>query len=225
VNRGPMLQALRRAYRGHESGAGGVGYSVAKREPDKRREALSERAREALQERARANVRETEIAQEREQEARLEGNKLAAEAAKTLVLVGSGLLVGMAAVVGVLPDSSASSPLLYLAFALVLISIFSGIAWMRDIAWVTMSSEGNPLGGFGHVAATSFVVGMAVFVMYVLWNDPGTGGGPDTPREQLRWAIGALVLAGGTTLAVLLFRTWRGRRRSQESESPPSRSA
>src|SRR5215210_1525032 len=61
---------------------------------------------EALQELARAIVREAGIAQDPAWQARLEGNKLAGEAAKTLVLVGSGLLVGMAAVVGIMPNTS-----------------------------------------------------------------------------------------------------------------------
>jgi hypothetical protein len=149
---------------------------------------------EAIQELARAIVREAGIARDSEQEAWLEGNKMAAEAAKALAIVGSGLLVGMAAVASVLPNASLSSPLLYLAFALVLMSIFTGILWMRDIAQVTMSSEGDALGGFAYVAVASFVYGLCVFLSYVLWNSPGpNGGGPDTQREQLRWVVSTLL--------------------------------
>jgi hypothetical protein len=50
----------------------------------------------AIQELARAIVREAGLLQrDPEQEARLEGNKMAGEAAKALVLVGSGLLGGL----------------------------------------------------------------------------------------------------------------------------------
>src|SRR5215218_4140343 len=45
----------------------------------------------AIQELARAIVREAGITQDPEAQARLEGNKLAAEAARTLVIVSSGL--------------------------------------------------------------------------------------------------------------------------------------
>jgi hypothetical protein len=51
---------------------------------------------EAIQELARAIVREVGISQDPKVQARLEGTKLVTEAATTLVLVGSGLLVGMA---------------------------------------------------------------------------------------------------------------------------------
>jgi hypothetical protein len=81
----------------------------------------------------------------------------------------------MAAVVGVMPGASLSSPLLYVAFGLVLLSILSGIMWIRHVAWVTISSEGNALGGHGYPAVLSFLSGMVVFVQYVLWNSPGPG--------------------------------------------------
>jgi hypothetical protein len=58
---------------------------------------------EAIQALARAIVREAGIAQDPEQTALMEGNKQRAEVAKTLVIVSSGLLVGIAAVVGIMP--------------------------------------------------------------------------------------------------------------------------
>src|SRR4029453_19210607 len=52
---------------------------------------------EAIQELARSIVREAGIAQDPEEAARLEATKLAAESAKTHVLLSSGALVGIAA--------------------------------------------------------------------------------------------------------------------------------
>ena len=60
---------------------------------------------ETLQELATAIVREAGIAQE--QTALMEGNKRRAEVAKTLVIMSSGLLVGIAAVVGIMPPRAA----------------------------------------------------------------------------------------------------------------------
>jgi hypothetical protein len=182
---------------------------------------------EAIQELARAIVRESGIAQDPEWEAQLEGNKMAMEAAKTLVLVGSGLLVGMAAVVGVMPAQTLSSPLLYVSFVLVILSIFCGIVWMRDIARVTMSSEGDALGGFGLSAALSFALGLVIFGMYVLWNGPPEKHrdflSPDTTQQQVRFVVGMLLLVGLVALVARFFRWRRQQRRSQESESPSSR--
>lgn len=96
----------------------------------------------------------------------------------------------MAAVVGVMPGASLSSPLLYVAFGLVLLSILSGIMLIRHVAWVTISSEGNALGGHGYPAVLSFLSGMVVFVQYVLWNSPGPGSA-QTARGQV---LGTLVL-------------------------------
>jgi hypothetical protein len=164
-----------------------------------------------------------------ERDNRVEGHKLAAESAKALVFVGSGLLVGMAAVVGVMPDTSVSSPLLYAAYALILISILCGIVWMRDIVRVTMASDGDALGGIGYVAVTSFMLGIFTFVLYVLWNDasPDTGNimSPDTSREQTLWLLGLFGLFGVAALAGFIFRWWRSRRRSERSDSTSSRSA
>jgi hypothetical protein len=127
---------------------------------------------EAIQELARAIVREAGIAQDAKAQDRVEGYKMAMEAAKALVLVGSGLLVGMAAVVGVMPTGvRATSPMLYVAFACVILSIFGGIGWIRRIAEITIRSEGNPLGGFLSVAAVFlFVFGLISFTFYVLWS-------------------------------------------------------
>ena len=123
----------------------------------------------------------------------------------------------MAAVVGILPEASQSSPLLYAAFALVIISILSGIAWMRYVAEVTMYSEGNALAGHGYVAMYAFLYGMAFFVVYVMWNGPPDRGWgqPDTISGQVRWAVGTLLLATMIGAAAYYFNKRRKRRRSR----------
>jgi hypothetical protein len=183
---------------------------------------------EAIQELARAIVREAGIARDPEQEARLEGNKMAGEAAKALVLVGSGLLVGMGAVVGVMPDKSLLSPLLYAAFAFILLAIMSGIGWMYDIARATASPSRDALLEYDRrVAGGSFMIGVLAFSLYVLWNNPGHDIlGPETPREQTRWFYGIFVLAGIAALVGFFLRRRRAKRQGpDESESPPSQSA
>jgi len=178
---------------------------------------------EAIQELARAIVREAGIAQNPEVQARLEGNKLAAEAAKTLVLVGSGLLVGMTAVVGIMPTESRGSPLLYLAFTFVFLAIFSGFVWMREISEVTASAEGDALGGIGTVAMVCFVLGVGLFLLYTVWSGPMPGVSIP-PGEQVVYGVIVLVLAVLLYFGAHFFNRWRKRRRSRESE-PPSDSA
>ncbi len=167
---------------------------------------------EALQELARSIVREAAIVQNPEEQTRLEGHKMVMEAAKTQVFVASGLLVGMAAVVGILPEGSLQSPLLYLAFGLVILSVFAGILWMRSIARVTVRSERNLFGGWDSFSALSFVLGLVCFVFYVLWSSPGPGSRP--PEEQLGYAVGFLGLSITTAFVVDGIQRWRKRRRS-----------
>jgi hypothetical protein len=183
---------------------------------------------EAIQDLARAIVREAGIVQDPEAQARLEGNKLAAEAAKSLVLVASGLLVGMAAVVGVMPGASVFSPLLYLSFGSVVYSIAGGIVWMRGIAEATISDEGNALGPSSLMTVLSFMFGLVSFVFYVLWNSPFAPQGflsPNAKGEQAVYYFGFVVVAGLAGLVAYFVGRRRKRRRSQESESPPSQSA
>jgi uncharacterized membrane protein SirB2 len=194
---------------------------------------------EAIQELARAIVKEARVSQDPEWQAQLESNKLAMEAAKTQLLVGSGLLVGMGAVVGILPDASRASPLLYSAFAFVVLSVYTGIVWMREIAAAMGRSERHPLHtegipNMGGVSSLLFVVGVGVFALYVVWSSPGDEPdswlgswilSPDTPSEQSRWLVAFLVLIVLLVFGANFLRRWRKRRRSRESESPPSNSA
>jgi hypothetical protein len=84
---------------------------------------------EALQVLAREVVREAGLAKdpdrEAEREARLEANKLRMEAAKTQVLISSGLLLGMVAVAGILPTRTETK---YLWIAVLSIVASAGLA-------------------------------------------------------------------------------------------------
>jgi hypothetical protein len=168
---------------------------------------------EAIQELARAIVRESGIAQDPEQTALLEGNKQAAEVAKTLVIVGSGLLVGMAAVVGFLPAESRTSLLLSVAFLLVILSIFSGFQWMQHIAAATARAEAAQ-GGAGHYALRAFLVGLLMFIVYVIVYVPlEKPGNPETRRVLEIGAIGAVIATVWlTTWIIPAAVRWFGRR-------------
>ena len=154
---------------------------------------------------------------------------MAAESAKALVIVGSGLLVGMAAVVGVMPRTSLSSPLVYVAYAFIFISIFSGIVWINDIARATTSSTGNALRSPpALIAVCAFIIGLGTFSLYVLWNNASGNShdllSPDTTRQQVHWLLGffALIVIG---VFVGLFLRWRDKQRQSKEAEPPSRSA
>jgi hypothetical protein len=170
---------------------------------------------EAIQELARAIVREAGIAGDPKEQARLEGNKLASEAAKTLVIVGSGLLVGMAAVVGVMPEASLRSPSLYLAFAFVVASIFAGITWMREIAEITMSAEGDAMRvRVSTMAGGFFILGLFIFIQYVLFNYPGASHSYP-PQDQLRWAVVTVTVLAALPWVHKRFHRWQEQRRSR----------
>jgi hypothetical protein len=174
-----------------------------------------------------------------ELEKRVEGNKLAMEAARTQLLVGSGLLVGMGAVVGIMPNASRASPILYAAFALVVLSVYVGIMWMREIAAAMGRSERHPLQtevlpNIGGVSSLFFILGLGLFSFYVVFNHPGDDAegwrgswivSPDTTSEQGRWLAAFLALVV-IVLFVGYFARWRRKRkkRAQQSE-PPSNSA
>ena len=178
----------------------------------------------ALQELARQIVREAGIAQDPEAQARLEGNKMSMEAAKTQLLVGSGLLVGMGAVVGIMPAASLASPLLYFAVVFVVVSVYCGMVWMRDIAAATGRSEMHPIitetiPNMGGLSSVFFALGLSIFAFYLLWNSPGGDPGswilsPDTPREQARLLAAFLVLVVLLFFGAYSFRRWRKRRRA-----------
>jgi excisionase family DNA binding protein len=168
---------------------------------------------EALTILAREIVREAGIAKDPEKdperEARLEGNKLAMEAAKTQVLVSSGLLVGMTALAGVWPQQALKSPLLYLAIAFVITSVYGGILWMRDISRVTARSEGNPLGRSAALSTSVFTLGLVIYAFWVALNSPSV---IIMTEEALLAGLGfvALLVAVMVTIAFL-----RRRRRAE----------
>jgi hypothetical protein len=117
---------------------------VADHEQGNSQESLTKREQEVIQILASQIVREAGIhpTPEREAnleerrlkvEAKLERRKMQAEATKTQVLISSGLLVGLAAVLRLLPQAALTWPL-FLAFLSVLTSVISGIWEMRAIA-------------------------------------------------------------------------------------------
>jgi hypothetical protein len=167
---------------------------------------------------AREIVREAGITQDPEREAELEGNKLALEAAKTQVIVASGLLVGMAAVVGILPETSLRSPLLYVAFALVILSIYTGIMGMHSIATKTARSEGfaGDRGSWG--SSVWFIFGLFFFILFVLWNNPA--GYAKSPGEQL---LNAVVILVASFIGWYAGLTMRERRENRQSARPAPR--
>jgi hypothetical protein len=188
---------------------------VADQQRDGGKEQLPEREQEALQELARAIVRESGIAQDPVQTALLEGNKQAAEVAKTLVVVGSGLLVGMAAVVGFLPAESRTSLLLSVAFILVLLSIMSGFQWMQHIAAATARAEAAQEGE-GYYALRGFLVGLLMFIVYVVVYVPlEKPGNPEARRVLEIGAIGAVIATVWLTTWIIPAAVRKYRRRSE----------
>jgi hypothetical protein len=179
-------------------------------------------AQAALQVLAREIVREAGIAQDPAREAELAGNKLALEAARTQVIVAAGLLVGMAAVVGILPGGSLASPLLYIAFALVLISIFAGISAMYEIATRTSRSEGLVGGWWTWGSSAWFIVGLSAFITFVLLNSP-MGSAPGAPSGQLSYwlvVLGAGIVGWLASLLLRAYLAYLSGRRQPERQTP-----
>jgi hypothetical protein len=185
-------------------------------EQEKAREHLTDREREALQEFAKAIVRESEIAKLRdpEQEARLEANKLQAEASKTQVLVASGSLVGIATIVGILP-TYVNGQLLMLALVAIFGSLTVAFMHMVDVAKKTAAQRhASPDAPFLHIGYLSLCGGLLLFALYVLYNLPleTAEGDPVSIKEKsdiLRWVfkfgtVGVVlgVILGGVLVVV-----------------------
>jgi hypothetical protein len=167
---------------------------------------VSDLQREDLQGLARQIVevfRETGLAKDAEREARLEGSKLEAEAFKTQVLISSGLLVGLSAVVGILPEANMLW-LLFLAFSFVLASVVFGVLQMRHIAREVADPEKaqqNWLLLFqpGRAPMSYLVAGLLVFLLYLSYNLPGG------TRETLLSGTAHVVMAVSAVLLLLIF--------------------
>ena len=159
---------------------------------------------ETLRELAREIVREAGIAQDPEEEARLEAAKLAAESAKTNVLLSSGALVGIGTLVGVLPGTNKTGWLM-IAILLVSISVLVGFRRMEDLAERVAARRGPRLGSWGATGPPLLVMGLVAFSFYVLYNIPWNSEGRlmDLTRDQLVWGawpvavlITALIIGG-----------------------------
>jgi uncharacterized membrane protein AbrB (regulator of aidB expression) len=115
-----------------------------------------------------------------------------------------------------MPEASLSSPSLYFAFAFVIASIYAGIMWMRAIARITIASREDDATGVpaAWFSAGQFVLGLLIFIQYVLFNYPGISD-PYSPRTQLRWALVTVTLFAGGLWVLSRYRKWRERQRSQ----------
>jgi hypothetical protein len=192
-----MSQALRRVY----GDRGGGGCSVADEKRSRDKEPLTEREQAALKNLARHVVGEAGAAKdperEAELEARLEASKMAAETAKTSVLLSSGALVGMAALVGVL-DENSHTYWLMVAILLVCASVLVGFWRMDDLAEAVAARRAPALRGYRLIlmGPTLLATGLLTFSFYVLYNVPYDPAGrvPQLrlTRNQLVW--GTLIL-------------------------------
>jgi hypothetical protein len=173
---------------------------------------------EALTILARAIVREAGMQRDPEREAQLEANKLVAEAAKTHILLSSGALVGMAAVVGVLPSNNHLGVLWGAVFILGL-SVLLGFTWMIDVA-MRVAGQRSGLGRVSAVAVVALGSGLSVFAFYVFLNT-----WPLADERSTSWTREEVVsfsLAAGAVFLVFLYavnRLRRRRRRRAETRS------
>jgi hypothetical protein len=150
---------------------------------------------EALQELARQIVRETVLAKDTEREALLEASKLKVEVAKTQVLISSGSLVGIAAVVKVLPTGQHLFFLLGAVFFICL-SVLGGFLWMGDVARAVTALRRPPreITWFGPLL---LAMGLFMFGLYVFYNVPW-----EHAAGLLAWAEARIVLRGLTLVLV-----------------------
>ena len=124
---------------------------------------------EDTQELARAIVREAGIANDPEQEARIEATKLAAESAKTNVLLSTGALVGIGTLVGVLPSSD-HTRWLVIAILLVSASVLVGFRRMEDLAERTASRRPPKWRNWDAMGPPILVAGLFSFAYYIVYN-------------------------------------------------------
>jgi hypothetical protein len=166
---------------------------------------------EALTLLAREIVREAGLHPDPEREAKLEGNKLEAESAKTQILISSGLLVAMAAVVGVLP-TTVRMEWLFTSFILVLTSVIAGISQMRAISR-EVARQGSTRRVGSWIPLATLGMGVIVFMLFAASNLPGS---ELTTRDIVESLLGATLLTGVFFGAGLLLRWYR--RRSREND-------
>jgi hypothetical protein len=151
---------------------------------------------EALQEFARLIVRETGLANDAEREALFEASKLKVEAAKTQVLISSGSLVGIAAVVKVLPTGQHQFFILGAVFFICL-SVLGGFVWMEDVSRAVTALRRPPreISWFGPLL---LALGLFMFGLYVFYNVSW-----EHAEGILAWAEARIVLRTLTAVVVL----------------------
>jgi hypothetical protein len=118
-------------------------------------------------------VGEAPHVQDPQRAARLEANKLRIETAKTQLLIASGSLVGIAAVVGVLPTSNQQHYLLA-AFVLIGISVFMAFAYMEYITRMVEKQRSYSMGIFMGIILGPWYLGWGLisFGIYAYHNIP-----------------------------------------------------
>jgi len=152
----------------------------------------------------------------------VEASKLKVEAAKTQVLISSGSLVGIAAVVRVLPTGK------YLFFLLgavyfICLSVLGGFVSMNDIARAVTALRHPPreVSWFGPLL---LALGLFMFGLYVFYNVPweqAAGILAWTKARIVLRTITAVVVLSGTVIAAVVFLRRRGASEaSEERESP-----
>jgi hypothetical protein len=148
-----------------------------------------------VEEFARPIVRETGLGNDAEREALFEASKLKVEAAKTQVLISSGSLVGIAAVVKVLPTGQHLFFLLGAVFFICL-SVLGGFLWMGDVARAVTALRRPPreITWFGPLL---LAMGLFMFGLYVFYNVPW-----EHAAGLLAWAEARIVLRGLTLVLV-----------------------
>jgi len=174
---------------------------------------------EDLQDLVRRIVRETGLAKDPEREALLEANKLKVEAAKTQVFISSGSLVGVAAVVKVLPTEQHLFFVLGAVF-LICLSVLGGFVYMEDIAWAVTALR-RPQREVSWFGPLLLALGLFMFGLYVFYNVPW-----EHAAVIFAWTKARNVLRGLTAVVVLsgigftVFVLWR-RRKVRTGASPP----
>jgi len=159
------------------------------------------------------------VEHESEQQNRIEGNKLAAEAAKTTVLLSSGALVGMAALVGVLRQSHHTYWLI-VAIVLISMSVLFSFLRMEELARSVAAQRPSQLSDRTSLGPALLVTGLVAFTFYVFYNVPF-----DNPsrlvrlnKEHVVWSSIILGILVPAIIAGVYALRDRVRRRSSDPE-------
>ena len=155
-------------------------------------------------------VRETGLANDAEREALLEASKLKVEAAKTQVLISSGSLVGIAAVVKVLPTGQHQFFMLG-AFYFICLSVIGGYVWMEDISRAVTALRRPPreISWFGPLL---LALGLFVFGLYLFYNvswEHAEGIRACAEARIVVWTLNAGVVLLGIIAFTAVVLLWR----------------